>query len=72
QTCTPHDLARSADLEIGDTAGLETGATKRSADFQVCCSAGFQTRRPHDIANPADFRNRRSAPLLMQTAATNL
>src|SRR5581483_10655181 len=43
-------LRRAADLEIGDTAGLETCATSGrrmlggSADFQVCCIAGFQTR----------------------------
>jgi hypothetical protein len=27
QTRKPHDIARPADLEIGDTAGLETCAT---------------------------------------------
>jgi len=43
-------LPRAADLEIGDTAGLETCATSGrrmlggSADFQVCCVAGFQSR----------------------------
>jgi hypothetical protein len=26
---------------------------QRSADFQVCCIAGFQTRRPHDLTRPA-------------------
>ena len=28
---------------------------ERSADFQVCCIAGFQTRSPHEVARPADL-----------------
>jgi hypothetical protein len=30
-----------------------------SADFRVCCIAGFQTRRRHAMATPCRFGNRR-------------
>src|SRR2546422_11582953 len=29
--------------------------TRGSADFQVCCIAGFQTRSPRDHTRPADL-----------------
>jgi hypothetical protein len=28
----------------------------RSAGFQTCCIAGFQTRRSYDIVRPSDLR----------------
>jgi len=32
---------------------------RSSADFQVCCIAGFQTRQPHAVDTPRRFGNRR-------------
>jgi len=61
QTRNLCDLQCSADLEVGDTAGLEACATTkrvrillRSADFQVCRIAGFQTRNLCDLQCSAD------------------
>lgn len=41
----------------------------RSADFKVCCVAGFQTCAPHDVARPADLEIGDTAGL--ETCATN-
>ena len=41
---------------------------RRSADFQVCCIAGYQTGRPHDIARTADLEIGDTAGL--ETGAT--
>src|SRR6266508_1611045 len=43
--------------------------TARSADFQVCCVAGFQTRRPPDLARAADLEIGDTAGL--ETCATS-
>ena len=41
-----------------------------SADFQVCCVAGFQTRKPYGVVRPADFEIGDTAGL--ETCATIL
>jgi len=40
----------------------------RSADFQICCIAGFKTRATHDIASGADLEIGDTAGL--ETCAT--
>jgi len=41
---------------------------RSSADFQVCCIGGFQTRRPQAVARPADLEIGDTAGL--ETCAT--
>jgi len=46
----------------------QSEAKQRSADFQVCCIAGFQTRWSHDFARAADLEIGDTAGL--ETCAT--
>jgi len=49
-------------LSIGILPGINLARPSRdrsSADFQVCCIVGFQTRQPLPVARPRRFGNRR-------------
>jgi hypothetical protein len=44
QACEPHDCSSPADLEIGDTAGLETCATNGCAQLGLHIMSVFTPR----------------------------
>ncbi|PYJ86535.1 MAG: hypothetical protein DME22_04955 [Verrucomicrobia bacterium] len=59
-------------LRVTDATGKELPARmelQSSADFQVCCIAGFQTRAPLEFARPADLEIGDTAGL--ETCATS-
>jgi ATP-dependent helicase/nuclease subunit B len=63
QTRGASDLARPADLEIGDTAGLETCATTPAPPADGCAAASTVQRFNGSTVWPADSRRRLLAAL---------
>src|SRR6266545_2817194 len=66
-SCLP-SFAVSSEIVSWLSMVASTCRVRRSADFQVCCIAGFQTRRLHDVERHADLEIGDTAGL--ETCAT--